>query len=311
MATDRSLTADGRARLAAFRAAGDLTDLVSLTGADSEHEAYFEARREWRTLRDRELPSADPTTDRLPGDCVVVDGHQFWVHGVTHADTDSERAFLRDHVEGFLDSGATVYCEQGIRPMYFEEFPGVCAMDDYRWALAECEKLDIESHLDSTAFDGVLEDVTDVAARFREVTYSLIHAGEDVYGAEFATALGDVASDFLMSHEDIATGRDFASFTMSRRAAEHPELLGELQRYYKCHFLPQPIEREWLRRHDPELELVSHARNERMTDYAVVHNRTAEQVHLIVGAAHQPGVVYYLEEHRDGTRRTEDFELVE
>jgi hypothetical protein len=109
----------------------------------------------------------------------------------------------------------------------------------------------------------------------------------------------------------MATGEDFASFVLARRAAENPERLGALQRYYETAFLPQPVEREWLRRHDPELEAVSHARNERMADYVVFHADGEETVHLIVGAAHQPGVVYYLERHRDGLRDVEGFDLVE
>jgi pheromone shutdown protein TraB len=47
-----------------------------------------------------------------------------------------------------------------------------------------------------------------------------------------------------------------------------------------------------------------------MADYAVFHNDDAEEVHLIVGAAHQPGVVYYLERYRDGRTVPESFELV-
>jgi hypothetical protein len=119
-----------------------------------------------------------------------------------------------------------------------------------------------------------------------------------------------VASAFLMSHEDASTGRDFASFSMSRAAARDPSKLPALQDYYRRAFLPQPLEREWLRRHDPALELLTHARNERMADYGVYHNEGSEDVHLVVGAAHQPGVTYYLEQYRDGKRRVEDFEPV-
>ncbi|MEF8774370.1 MAG: hypothetical protein V5A37_06600, partial [Halobacteriales archaeon] len=79
---------------------------------------------------------------------------------------------------------------------------------------------------------------------------------------------------------------------------------------YETAFLPPPIEREWLRRHDPELELVTHARSERQADYAVYHNDDAREVHLVVGAAHQPGVTYYLERHRDGHRSASEFEPV-
>lgn len=310
---DPVLSQAERERLEAIRRAERLADLVGITGADDEHDAYFEAKDTWAGLRDRELPPATTGDDVLPGDSVVVDGHTYHVHGVTHADTDAEREFLRRHVSRFLDAGATVYCEQGIRPMYFEDFDGACEMDDYRWALAQCRERDIESHLDSpedAEFDGLFEDLGSVTTQFRDAVFSLLHSRDDGYSDAFRGVLGDLASNFLMSHEDVARAQDFESFARSKLAAEDPKRLGELQRYYKRVFLPQPLEREWLRRHDPELEIVSHARNERMADYAVYHNETADVVHLVVGAAHQPGVVYYLERHRDGYRDAADFEPV-
>jgi len=326
---DSSLAPPERERLDAFRRAEGLAGLVELTDADDEHDAYFAAKAEWSRLRDRQLPPAG-RGDGLPGDAVDVGGTRFVVHGVTHADTDAERAFLREHVDRYLGGGATVYCEQGIRPMYFDDFGDVCAMDDYRWALSRVDERDDglggdadtevdpeppESALPESAvseFEGVREDVTAMAARFRETAFALIHSGEDVYGEAFASAFGDVASAFLTDHEDAATGRDFEAFARSRRAAEDPTRLGELQRYYKTQFLPQPLEREWLRRHDPELEAVSHARNERMADYVVFHaDGDDETIHLVVGAAHQPGVVHYLEEHRDGKCDVTGFELVD
>ena len=298
-----------RERLAALRSARSLADLVALTGEDSEHEAYFRAKREWYDLRGRELSGTDPG-DGIPGDTVVVEDVPFHVHGVTHANTEAEGAFLRRGVDR-LPEGATVYCEQGIRGMYFQDVGGVCEMDDYRWAVRRCEELDLESHLAEYGpeFEGLLDGVTDAAEEFRDAVYSLIDSGSDVYGERFQNALGDVATAFLTGHKDMATGEGFEAHRLSRAAAVDPDRLVDLQRYYASRFLPQPVEREWLRRHDPELEAVSHARNERMADYAVHHHETAPAVHLVVGAAHQPGVTYYLERHRDGDRTVEEFEL--
>jgi len=315
MATDTEadpLSLAERGRLAALRATESLAALVGLTGADDEHGAYFAAKRDWRRLRGKEL-AARPPEDGLPGAEIVVEGVPFHVHGVTHAGTDAERSFLREHVARFLDAGATVYCEQGIRQLYFGDFDPVCEMDDYTWAMHRCRELGSSFHVDGvpgTGVDALVEDVSSLASEFRATAFSLIERNADVYGERFAAALGDVASAFLQSHENLGTGTDYASFAASRRAARDPTRLGELQRYYERSFLPQPVEREWLRRHDPELEVVTHARNERMADYAVYHADDDGPVHLVVGAAHQPGIRYYLEQHRDGERALDGFEPV-
>jgi hypothetical protein len=308
MATDADtpLGRAERARLDALRDADSLAALVALTAADSEHDAYFAAKREWRRLRGRELAAEPVETDGVPGTRVAVGDTTYWVHGVTHADTDAERAFLREHVADALAAGHGVYCEQGIRSMYFADFEDVCAMDDYRWAMARCREFDPDSHVE--AFDGVVEDVAALASDFREAAFSLVSAGGEYYGEDVQSVLGDVATSFLTSHADAATGQDFESFALSKAAAEDPSRLRDLQQYYLTEFLPQPVEREWLRRYDRELEVLTHARNERIADYAVYHADTAATVHLFVGAAHQPGVAYYLREHAAGDRTLDGFE---
>jgi hypothetical protein len=307
---DRALSAAERDRLQALSDADGLADLLPVTNTTSEHDAYFAAKREYRDLVAR-AQSAPDSAGGLPGSCVTVDGHDFWVHGVTHADTDAEATYLQRHVSRLLDDDTTVYVEQGVRPMYFSSFQRVYEMDDYAWATSRCASMDCESYVDlpEVAFDGVVEDVKSLAARFRDAAYALIDAGGGLYGENFEAALGDVATDFLTSHEDVSTAKDFASFQLSREAARDPSKLADLQAYYERSFLPQPVEREWLRRHDPELEVLTHGRNERMSDYAVYHNEDATNVHLVVGAAHQPGVTYYLEQHRDDERDATDFEL--
>ena len=207
----------------------------------------------------------------MSGVTVRIGERDVHVHGVTHADTRVEREYLREHVRGFLDTGHTLYCEQGIRGVYFRDFAGACAMDDYRWALRECQRRGIESHVDGDPFASLAEDVGALASQFQEAAFSLVDASGDRFGRRFERALGTVASAFFRSHADRATGADFASFRLREQAAADPSSLWRLQRYYECAFLPQPLEREWLRRHDPELELVTHARNARMADYVVHH----------------------------------------
>lgn len=317
MAPSNGPSADERARLAAIRAAESLADLVRLTGADSEHEAYRSAKREWRDLRERERAGRPPATG-LPGARVVVDGTEFRVHGITHADTPTERRFLRRHVSGFLADDATVFCEQGVRSMYFADWPDVREMDDYSWAMRQLDRRGDGAAPDGpggavlggwpdAAFDGVDEDLDALVARLRDAVFAGIDAGGAVYGEAFDSTLGAIASDLLTSHEGLATGRDFESFELSRRAADDPSALGALQAYYETVLLPQPLEREWLRRHDHDLELLTYARNERMADYLVSHHEDASAVHAIVGAAHQPGVRYYLEAYGDGRRSLDGF----
>lgn len=306
----RSLTRGELERLERIRATDSLAALVPLSDATDGHEAYLDVKPEWRDLRARELGPVTPG-DGLPGTTVTVEDRKFHVHGVTHAATKAEGEFLREHVDRFLVAGHDVYCEQGIRAMYFDDYPDVCQIDDYRWAMARCRELDVESHVSDLveSLDRVGERVNDLTSRFRSVTYALVDAGSEFYGAEYGRTIGDVAASFLMQHEDLATGNDFASFALSERAAENPQGLAALQHYYETAFLPQPLEREWLCRHDPELEIVTHARNEYMADYAVAHH-DGSPVHVITGAAHQPGIRFYLERHRDGYRSAADYDPV-
>jgi hypothetical protein len=297
--------------LTAIRSAADLDDLAEWYGVESTHEAYFQAKRDWEAaIAERQQDPADATG--VPGRTVFVDDTAFHVHGVTHAGTPEERSFLREHVTQFLNGGASVYCEQGIRSLYFEDVSDVCEMDDYRWAMDECASLDVESHLEElpeTGLDALVEDVTPIAAQFRDATFSLIESGSSVYGDRFEQTLGDVAAAFVTDHADLGVGESYEAFALSRTASQDPSRLVALQQYYEREFLPQPLEREWLRAHDPELEIVTHARNERMADYAVYHTDATADVHLLVGAAHQPGVRYYLERYQEDRQLPEPFEL--
>lgn len=310
------LSQSERAWLDAVRSADSLEELADIVETPSEHDAYLQAKERWKRLRRREVDTHRVAGTSVPGARVEFPERQVFVHGITHAGTDEERHFLREHVQEFLDSGASVYCEQGIRPMYFDDFEEVCEVDDYRWAMHHCQEQDINSHVSGEIERGfdkdgtISADIRSVTSAFKDRTFTLIEAGKNMYGDRFTSALGDVASDFLTSHEELATGEDFGSFRISREAARNPERLTELQQYYDTVFLPQPLEREWLRRHDPELELFTHARNERIAAY-VLYNAPAETpVHVVTGAAHQSGIVYYLDAYRDGEWEFEPFETV-
>jgi hypothetical protein len=307
------LTADERERLTALRAARSLADLRAITDTASEHEAYLDAKAEWERLRKKELGDPVSTESGLPGQRITLEGKQVYVHGITHENTDAERTFLRRHVTEMRAAGEAVYCEQGIRPMYFPDMDGVCEIDDYRWAMHRCQGENLDSAVSEQIqreFDrGVGTDLQTVASQFRDVAFGLIESGSDIYGEGFAAALGDVASDFLLTHEELATGDEFEAFQKSRAATADPAKLPALQQYYRRVFLPQPVEREWLRGHDPELELFTHGRNERIAEYVLYHHESGP-VHIITGAAHQPGVWYYLRACRDDEWSYTPFETV-
>jgi len=306
-----ALNVTDRDRFERLRAAESLADLQVLTGSDSPHDAYFAAKEEWRSLAKRALDVPEPVGG-IPGRTVRVDGTPFHVHGVTHAGTDAEGRYLTERVRRNLEMGHDVYCEQGIWRLYFEDFREVCEMDDYDWAQKRCGALDLGGDLVALlepSFDGLTEDVDGLLSQLREGAFSLIDSGREVYGDGLGRTLGDVASSLFVSHEEMATGEDFEAFRKTREAAEDPGELPALQHYYETSFLPQPVEREWLRRHDRELEILTYARNERMADSLLYHAEDAP-VHAIVGAAHQPGVVYYLAAVSDGRREPPDFEPV-
>ena len=302
-----------RGQLEAIRRATQLAELASVFETDSIDELYFRAKAVWEAAVRRTQRSAAPV-DGLPGSTVDAAGTTFHVHGITHAGTTAERELFHPHVSAFLDSGAQVYCEQGIRQMFFDDLPDVGEMDDYRWAMTRCEELDAEQHGATVGPESrigrVRSDLETLTEGFLEATFSLIESGRPIYGERFERALGDVAADFATDPAGLATGRSYEAFALSREVSQQPSRLVELQRYYERSFLPQPLEREWLRRHDPALELLTHARNERMADYAVYHAADGSDVHLLVGAAHQPGVGYYLERYRHGRNVLESFEFV-
>lgn len=283
--------------IAAIRNTESLADLQELLETSSKHGAYLRGKKVWTAARRvRQPPSPQPSG--LPGDRVQIDDQNFYIHGVTHVGTDEERTFLRDRISKILEGDATVYCEQGIRPLYFENFPQVSEMDDYRWATADRPSA-VNYSPSAPDFNGIREDIDSLASRLRDTVFELVAAGESVYGDRVTRGVGGALSAVFGSQKQLATGDDFESFRLRRCAVENPQRLIELQQYYDRVFLPQPLEREWLRRHDPRLEKVSHARNERMADYAIHHDDTDKDVHLIVGAAHGPGIRYYLRAYRD------------
>lgn len=281
--------------MAVIESATNLEELADGLDEVTPHAAYFRAKEIWASAKRAEQATrAEPPG--LPGTTVAVAGTPFHVHGITHADTTAERKELHTAIDRW-SAEAGIYCEQGIRSLYFQDMPTVYEMDDYRFALAQCRDLPAEERFSEDPVDALRENLTSLLGEFRETAFELIDSGEEVYGERFARALGDVAADFTRDHADYAIAHDYEAFRLHHEASQDPDRLVDLQHYYERRFLPQPLERDWLRRHDPALEIVTHGRNERIAEYAVYHAADVPEVHLIVGAAHQPGVAYYLAEY--------------
>jgi len=155
-------------------------------------------------------------------------------------------------------------------------------------------------------FDSLSEDVDSLTDRVRDGVFSLIESEAAVEQNAFRRALGDVASSLLTDKESMATGEDFESFRKRRLAAANPTYLPDLQRYYERRFLPQPVEREWLRRHDPELELVTHARETSGWPTTCCTRGRNERDSPDRRRRSPAGVTYYLEQHRGGTETCPD-----
>ncbi len=314
--SDSELSKEDREWLETVRDSGSLEDLRELTGAETYDEAYFTAKEKWYRLRDHELPPAE--NEDLPAETVKFDGRRYHVHGVTHSGTDEERRYVRRHVDRYLERGHELYCEQGLRRLYFQDRPQVYEIDDYDWAsmrcreAAVCDRLEDSEHVQDVltrGFDAVAEEAGDALAKVRERLFGAVEAGEKIYGERTADVIGDALSCLISDPTALARGDDYQAYGYSRAAAEDPDKLGELQRYYGRRFLPQNLEREWLNHHAPEVELFTHARNERIADYVVYHSDSSE-VHVVVGAAHQHGVVEYMREHAAGERTVEEFEHI-
>ncbi|MDY6780599.1 MAG: hypothetical protein SV760_08665, partial [Halobacteria archaeon] len=68
--SESGFSREERALLDRLHSAESLSELKGIMGAESEHEAYFEAKKEWYRLREKELLSLPPSAG-LPGDTVV------------------------------------------------------------------------------------------------------------------------------------------------------------------------------------------------------------------------------------------------
>ncbi len=313
--SDTGLTESQRDWLEAVRRCTSLEELRREVDVDTEDEAYFTAKEKWFRLRDDELPPAEE--GGLPASKVLVRGTTYHVHGVTHSGRDEERRHVREHVDRYLAEDEEVYCEQGLWRLYFSDRSDVYEIDDYDWAVEHCRANEVCERIDgehvgdvlTRGFDAVAEEAGDVLDSVRERLFSAVGAGKKLYGERAADVLGDSLSCLLSDPTALARGDDYRAYRFSRAAAEDPSKLGELQRYYHRRFLPQTLERHWLRLHAPEVELFTHARNERIADYIVYHSERPV-VHVVVGAAHQPGVTEYLMAHASGERDVRGFEPV-
>ena len=299
-----------RLLMKAFKAARSIQDLREITEAEGSRDAYLTAKETWRELH----RTVDESTGReikegIPGREIDLGRTTYKIHGITHAGTREERDFLRRHVKKYIEDGEKVYTEQGIRGMYFDDFDEVKEIDDYSWASEKIER----QRAGELGFDAESEHVDSLKSRVMKKVFSAVSSGEKIYGGKIKHVLGNLASRFLMEPENLGTGENFLSFTLHKEASKNPGKLSVLQSHYEGTFLPQPVEREWLRNQSQELEIYTHSRNERIADYIIneagdVWNKD-QVIHVITGAAHQPGVLYYIDQYKHGFREPETIDV--
>lgn len=298
-------------RIRRYREAEDLEDLEEITGEESKEEAYFEAKSEWYELMEEYLGEHSNTDDRrLPGDIVEFDvehdrypkDKKFHIHGISHTGRNEEKNFLQSVTEEFVEEGNQVYCEQGFLQMYFKELTEVEEIDDYSWMMSEASEMS-----EGEAFEGLSESEK-ILDGIQNFLFSLIAEGGDFYGQEIEDTIGEGVTPFLTTKEEKAVGEGFESFVRTDDASKNPKRVIELQNYYKKVLLPVNLERKWLKKHNPELDLLTHARSERIADYVIhdVINVECNEVRIIVGAAHQCGVAHYLNQYRKNEKSIEE-----
>ncbi|MFB6283130.1 MAG: hypothetical protein ABEK59_04245 [Halobacteria archaeon] len=293
-----------------LKAARSIKDLQEITGIHGPQRAYVKAKKEWHRLHGngRESYGKEIEDGGIPGKKIEVGKTTYKIHGITHSGTEEERKFLKEHVAEMIDKDHDVYTEQGIRRMYFQDLDDVQEMDDYSWASKELRRRRNAEPENSDSSGSKLR-IENLRSGLMRTAFKVITTGEKIYGRRIKRTMGGIASDFLTRPSNMGTGEDFISFTLNRKASRNPEKLEKLQNHYERTFLPQPVEREWLRNQSEVLELYTHSRNERITDYVldVVGDpwKNDATVHVIAGAAHQPGILYYLNDYRHGFRDRE------
>lgn len=207
----------------------------------------------------------------LPATTVEDSGVRYYVHGIPHygQTTDVVRKYIRNELGGYVDLGHTVLIEQelvsfifrayigGIKfPMTFVSLP-VVEMDDADWA----------KDVNPEAFKRYIERTKSDSP----TNYGSMNGGCNVC-SHIQADVADTKEKFL----------------------RNPTFLADLQNLAFSTLLPEQLNRQYLELFYLDDALMISDRSRRMAEFASQYRTQSQEIDIIVGVGHQPGIPYYL-----------------
>jgi len=273
----------------------------------SKKQAYKFAKQEWWDLNRKETYASN---NGLPGESVKIGDITYHVHGVNHGFLgvkDNVKDYLRTETKKFLDAGCPVYVEEGFKGVLFEDM-AVEEMTDIRIA--------IKNYPDYIKY---------AAKRTAVLPLKMVSTG----------LVFLVSSIFPNSKK-----RGIQLSNVLYKTLSDTNSIANLQNATKSYFLPEPLECDWNKDYNKESLLTINKRSEIMAYLALKHESFAQEkyeraklggdvsedkepdtiiekivynkiknaknaigakeIHVIVGAGHQPGILYYLKKKARG-----------
>ena len=214
--------------------------------------------------------------DGFPATTVMVNGVQYHIHGISHDEqiNDTVRKYIRGELERYLSLEHVVLMEQGVSSLIFRGYIDndprleitfvdlpVVEMDDQSWA----KKVDHKG-----------------VRRFREKAKMWRPPTTD-YDVE------DIGCE-------VCNHIQADSVDTYNRSMGDQTCLADLQNYVFSTHLPEQLHRQYLELFYPEEALMVSGRSRRMAEFASQYETRSREIDMVVGAAHQPGIAYYLQE---------------
>jgi hypothetical protein len=249
----------------------------------AERAMVRRAREEWWALTRKPQGPVGRFTARevRVGDTVA------WIHGIVHGGrivarvSPAVRKELRERIAELRRRGCAVIVEQGLKDLLFRGL-GVEEMDDF--------------------------------------TYTLRKWPNQMWAAILKFSGRALVSPILIPPtlrlaermEDKSGGREWGVAAAIRRALTDIRWLEDLDNAAGAARLPEPLEREFLVKHNPSEAAILSFRSERMADCLFeASSRTGSRaIHAVVGAGHAPAMEYYLARRAASVSRTRQTRVI-